>query len=449
MNTSALRYTPNYDPATDLVMSQFAGSDQDELFLQVRHRLLWFHKYLEWAGKTGHVDDSELTYDPESKMMFAKASVYIDGKLAGRSCAGMYYNPAFGKGDRTIGQTVATMAKGRALAHAGFGAVDALAHPAQPIPDNAEVKQSGIRRCDYDPVLTGELCVLEDGKAPYLNIRFRTYWFHQYVRQLAKMGMLSGESYIDDSDVCFVPEANLLIAKAKVVINGQVVGESSGSRPFDPDDPALYNKRSADLDKDDEESDLPVLMVCTSAYGRALANAGFGVTSNVLEDGSDVNCDTGIRVSKQPDGQLTVAPLYQVKGSGTGGEGPAAKEETPTAKDAKPEKTQPAEKRKGGRRRKPKEEKSTPTDAAAGANEDALTAQPDGKDEGALTEMPFEEASKFVVPYGGCKGLTVEEALGKDERIIRFYASDVFNNPELVDLKRASIAVLKHYNKEV
>lgn len=482
MNRNALRFTPNYDPADDMVVSQFAGEDQEELFLKVRHRLLWFHEYLRSHGLTGRVDDSELSYDPEARLILAKASVYIDGKLTGRSCAGMYYNPAFGKSDLSIGQTVATMAMGRALSHAGFGTVDAITHNVLPNPVAQNAKRSTIRACDYDPTMTGALTEL-DG-TPFLNVRFRTYWFHQYIRQLAQMGILTGESYIDDSDVTFSPESKLLFARAKVVINGQVVGESAGSRPYDPEDPAYFNQRVAvSPDQEEEKSDLPVLMVCTSAYGRALSNAGFGVTADTVGDGEEKECDAGIRVVRT-DGELSVAPLYKEKGSAAAhaeqpveapaADVPAEQPAEPPAPSAPTEQLLTGAPQKPKRGRKPRKPVEQPTEPPAAKQEVPTPAVPaaPGKTEepadlphedkpeepvkaptadnfwGDLPEMPYEEAMAFIMPLGGMQGKTMAEAVKLAPQTVAFYAGPLFHNKKLVDLRRAAIAVLAHNKKK-
>ena len=223
-------------------------------------------------------------------------------------------------------------------------------------------------------------------------------------------------------------------------MNGKVAGSSCASIPYDPNVPSMVDNGV-------------VMRVCTQAKGRALANAGFGVVASALEDGRESTpCDSGVKITAGPDGKPAVKPLYQS----------AAQPAPETAKDGA--NAQPAEapdeevKRGRGRRstKKAQAEEAEPKPAAkttddpvapaavetvpAPQPETAQTAQPQAAP--SLPPMPVEEALAYVMPMGGFKGLTLGEVWGKDQKIVRFYASDKFTNARYTDLKRAAIAVV-------
>lgn len=449
-----------YDPAGDLIEVQYEGQEGKELFLKVQNRMLWFHQYLTERKATGVIDDSNVTYLPEAKLLLVKATVTINGKTVGKACAGEFYDATIGAQDPTICQTVATQAKGRGLANAGFGTADCVEHKTTGEPP-CPCKASDVRKCGYDPRFDMIMLPGENGvQTPYLNVRYRTHWFNQYVAETDR-GDNTGESYIDDSEVWYDERTKLLMARAMVFLNGVMVGSSCASIPYDPNMPRANGV---------------VMRVCTQAKGRALANAGFGVAVSALEDGkSTVPCEAGVRVTMAANGTAEVKPLYQSAPEAAAAVQAPAPAESPAAA--------PAPKR--GRGRKKNAETNSAQDAQAPAQaEPANVPPPEVKAQPApigpaepasqpagttptvsasapaaasaapapvappaavnLPPMPIEEARKFIMPLGAYKGLSMGEVWGKEQKIIRFYASPKFNNSRFTDIKRAAIAIVNN-----
>ncbi len=386
--TNTLRYTSAYDPQGDTVAVVFNEGEAPQTFLETKYRLRWFHDYLKDHNSSGYVDDSELVYMPEAKLILAKASVFINGDLVGRSCAGSYYTPDLGLSDPTLGQTVATAAKGRALSNAGFGTADCAPDKKNP-PARSELPaaQGTIRACSYNPASDIiELTVSDSSKKPdlYLEVKNRLRWFHQYLRDRNTTG------YVDDSEVRYDPAAKMLFATARVFIEGVLAGVSSASRPYDPDEPALYTQQ-------------PIARVCTAAKGRALANAGFGITASALEDGKNTPCDAGIQVVHE-NGEDQVVPLYQKTG-------PAGMESRLPVMppEETPEPTQT-------------EELTAP---AAPAKEAPESIGPD-----VPGRMGYQAAKALVLPFGSLKGKTMAEAMNLDPSLVEFYASERFKGKD-------------------
>lgn len=103
---SPARKCTGYDPVGDLVEVHYDGQVEKELFLKVQNRMLWFHQYLTEHKASGVIDDSNVTYLPDAKLLLVKATVTINGKTVGKACAGEFYDTAIGAQDPTICQTV-------------------------------------------------------------------------------------------------------------------------------------------------------------------------------------------------------------------------------------------------------------------------------------------------------------------------------------------------------
>lgn len=403
MDKNALRACTTFNPSG--MVKPFAG-DGNRMYLPLDVGMAWFHHYLMERDTSGLIDDSELDYLAEANLLIGKASVFINGELVGKSCSGVAIsNPT--ADIMSIGQGIASTAKWRALENAGFGYEDTREPHEFMVKQQDEVQQDDIRACSYDPI--PDITFLPDGVGnpnPYLEVSFRVRWFHQWLRDNKATG------YIDDSEVYYYPGPKLLIAKARVYINGKLVGTSCASKPFDPEHPDLYQYN-------------PVSYACTQAKGRALINAGFGV----LAMGKDDN------LSETPlwdmaNGQAVPVPPIPplVKSSGPAPVPPAP----PAATDGDKAKgvDDAAKKAPKQRGRKPK----------ANPEMDASAEEP--QDPG-LPEMPRKEALAFVVPVGPHRGETVGEVLGRDRKTLAYYASENFVNAKYVDFKRAAIAALK------
>jgi len=119
-----VRAVEGYDPAAKMIkiMDQ---NNRESLYLEVKYRKDWFLRWCQANGKQGLLDDSEIAYNPTSKMVEGKAFIYVEGKLFAKSIAAKPYDPErMADFSSTIFQDVGTIAIGRALANAGFGTVN-------------------------------------------------------------------------------------------------------------------------------------------------------------------------------------------------------------------------------------------------------------------------------------------------------------------------------------
>ena len=135
-----------------------------------------------------------------------------------------------------------------------------------------------IRKCSFSPENYLKTIVQNDGyRTKYLLVQDRVLWFQIYCAENGVKGL------IDDSRIEYMPQLNMFQAICTVTINGEIVGQSSGS--------CVY-----------AEDKLKALeCAATSAKGRALANAGFG-TAMCYQDDPDVEqgnqCDAGVEITE-------------------------------------------------------------------------------------------------------------------------------------------------------
>lgn len=121
-----VRAVAGYDPSKLTIAIQ-DGSGTVSAYLEVKHRKDWFLRWCHQNNYCGLLDDSEITYNPASKMVEGKATVYVDGKVIGKSAACKPYDPDRPENNSaTVFQDVGTLAMGRALANAGFGTVNCI-----------------------------------------------------------------------------------------------------------------------------------------------------------------------------------------------------------------------------------------------------------------------------------------------------------------------------------
>lgn len=111
----------SYDPLPDMTfITDERGTPNP--YLEVPFRVLWFHQWLRDNKVSGYIDDSDIKFYPELKLLVARACVYINGRLVGTSCASKPFDPACPEIYQFNPITYAcTQAKGRALINAGFG----------------------------------------------------------------------------------------------------------------------------------------------------------------------------------------------------------------------------------------------------------------------------------------------------------------------------------------
>lgn len=109
----------SFNPAEHFIQIASArgdGSVQD--YLEVKYRVLWFQIYCEENGIKGFIDDSEVSIMPGLNLVRAVCSIYMNGELVAKAAGGQMADESNGN---TVIQTATTIAKGRALANAGFG----------------------------------------------------------------------------------------------------------------------------------------------------------------------------------------------------------------------------------------------------------------------------------------------------------------------------------------
>ena len=136
--------------------------------------------------------------------------------------------------------------------------------------EQVEKSARSIRACSYNASANMIEVSYEDKKELYLEVKYRVLWFLTYCQEHGLTGL------IDDSDVRYLPDAQMLVATTVIYIDGAVVGKSTAGIPYAAGDQIRA-----------------VQMAATAAKGRALANAGFGTVSYSSEDG-DIPCDAGI-----------------------------------------------------------------------------------------------------------------------------------------------------------
>lgn len=435
MQEKAYRQVNGYEPANDLIDVMYTDAKTGDLgdpckFLQTKYRLLWFHRYLEENNLSGFVDDSELYYDEVAQALIAKATVYIDGEVVGRACAGAFYNQLVAQDAkaRTIGANVGTQAKGRALAVAGFSTQecyrcglsnDLEAHV-------AKVQSSGLRECDFH--VRDFIVVREDGK-PYLPASIRMQWFNRYLAYTRKSG------YIDSSDVSYDPKAKLFLCTARVYIDGKLVGISAASRAFDPAAPNIYGE-------------VPVVEASRAAMIRALENAGFDVAGQAVLC-EDVPCDGGVRISRDEMG-THVYRVYQQAIEGINVprtpklppmENPAPSPVVPTPSASAGDEIAPTPKKRGRKPKAKTEDEQIQPQSQPSAQEPA----PSFEVPASVAQVDLDTAKNFVVPVGSYQGMTLGDVMADEQgaKSMKFYASERFTNPAYAAFKQAVQALLK------
>ncbi len=154
-----VRIVSGYDPikhAIDIVDVQGRAAK----YLEVKYRKDWFLRWCKEHDSVGVLDDSEIAYNPVSKMVEGKATVFVNGNVIGRSSASKPYDPErMSEFSRTVFQDVGTIAMGRALANAGFGTVNCSLEEGNTTEDLADA-----------PIQTPDSSVTEHELNPMLEI---------------------------------------------------------------------------------------------------------------------------------------------------------------------------------------------------------------------------------------------------------------------------------------
>ena len=111
----------SFRPEEHFINLEIDGQKKPRYYLTVDWRLFWLQLWCQENGKDYYVEEQPVTMIPGTTWIQAACSVFIDGRIAGRGIGGINLNGPKG-GDYAF-QSCATIAKGRALANAGFGSV--------------------------------------------------------------------------------------------------------------------------------------------------------------------------------------------------------------------------------------------------------------------------------------------------------------------------------------
>ena len=110
----------NFAPQDHFIKIRFKNSDDESFYLEVKWREFWFHTFCTENGIFGSIIENDAALIAGTQFLQASAEVMMDGKVAGRGVGGYYLS---GNDMEYAVQMAETIAKGRALANAGFGTV--------------------------------------------------------------------------------------------------------------------------------------------------------------------------------------------------------------------------------------------------------------------------------------------------------------------------------------
>lgn len=151
----------SFKPEEHFIEMGFPGKDEKSYYLEVKWRVFWFNLYCQEKGVESYSIEEEPATMLGTNMVQARCIVKMNGAIAGAGVGGYLLNndPMYAV------QMASTIAKGRALANAGFGPVFSSAMAAesggQEIPCDAGVRTSEFFvRNDKNPMVmqpkTGE-----------------------------------------------------------------------------------------------------------------------------------------------------------------------------------------------------------------------------------------------------------------------------------------------------
>lgn len=135
-----VRECKGFNPQEHLIRIESLSSGKEELYLEVKFRVLWFLKYCDENNIFGYIDETDIIYIPEAKIFQATATVYMDGKIVAKGIAGKPFSFDDSNSSKTVIQDIATAAKGRALANAGFGTAMCAYEDSEDVPCESGIK---------------------------------------------------------------------------------------------------------------------------------------------------------------------------------------------------------------------------------------------------------------------------------------------------------------------
>lgn len=144
----------SFKPEEHFIEMGFPGKDEKSYYLEVKWRVFWFNLYCQEKGVESYSIEEEPATMLGTNMVQARCIVKMNGAIAGAGVGGYLLNndPMYAV------QMASTIAKGRALANAGFGPVFSSAMAAesggQEIPCDAGVRTSEFFvRNDKNPMV--------------------------------------------------------------------------------------------------------------------------------------------------------------------------------------------------------------------------------------------------------------------------------------------------------
>lgn len=250
----------------------------------------------------------------------------------------------------------------------------------------------GINKCEYDAQRGLIEVDWNEGRGSelYLPVNHRVQWFLSYCSENNLTPM------IDESEIHFYPEMQLVTATVRIYINGELRSTSIASKWIDGTDP--YNLSGI------------VQSAATAAKGRALANMGFSsLACAPNEEGDGIPVDAGFKMVRDANNPM----LFHY----------SLPQEMPqnTASQEMPQNAAPQE---------------MPQNTAPQGMPQVRGVM---ADEGAGPAMTVEQARLYRCPIGKYKGLTMAEIMGQNERIVKYYAA----NASIPELAVAAQEILK------
>ena len=111
----------SFRPEEHFINLEIDGQKKPRYYLTVDWRLFWLQLWCQENGMEYCVEEQPVAILPGTTWIQTVCTILIDGKIAGQGIGGINLNGP--KGGEYAIQSCATIAKGRALANAGFGSV--------------------------------------------------------------------------------------------------------------------------------------------------------------------------------------------------------------------------------------------------------------------------------------------------------------------------------------
>ena len=273
---------------------------------------------------------------------------------------------------------------------------------------------------DYNP--SEHMISLPDrngNPSQYLTVAHRKDWFFRWCQQEGLVG------FIDEGEPEYDAQLHQLVAVSKILVDGKVIGQSMGGKPFNPNMP---------------EANSPTIIqeVTTLGVGRALANCGFG-TVGAIEDREPVNtlADAPVAdcVKNQIPEQVPVEPQVQPKPSAPNPMVMQARQASSESTSQSPVQPQ-------------KNEATTPA-ATEASDAELFATLKKGSQVDVARVNNTAEAQAIVMPFGECKGMTLGDIAASPEGLhtLQKIRRNLLSEKVMPNLSRAVGAVIKAAQK--